>query len=173
MTEFCLIHDMIVACDGPCGNGTGNHTGGTYPFKQPQIINFFGTVSCILWLQGFILLMYWNIYEVPPAFLSVLAVAFKIVASCFFNVQPASGLLMQVPLGVKWSNFVGICLFHTGMVWVPLLLFKNTGNIQGGARVCVCVWGGCRFAGKHVCDVYGVCVRQRDLKRPHKCVRVV
>jgi len=114
MTEFCLIHDMIVACDGPCGNGTGNHTGGTYPFKQPQIINFFGTVSCILWLQGFILLMYWNIYEVPPAFLSVLAVAFKIVASCFFNVQPASGLLMQVPLGVKWSNFVGICLFHTG-----------------------------------------------------------
>ena len=113
MTEFCLIHDMIVACGGPCSSGT-NHSGGTYPFKQPQIINFFGTVSCILWLQGFILLMYWNIYEVPPAFLSVVAVAFKIIASCFFNVQPASGLLMQVPLGVDWSNFVGICLFHTG-----------------------------------------------------------
>ena len=38
----------------------------------------------------------------------------SILQSCFFNVQPASGLLEDKSLGVAWSNFVGICLFHSG-----------------------------------------------------------
>eukprot|EP00038_Savillea_parva_P027114 m.57630 g.57630 ORF g.57630 m.57630 type:complete len:227 (+) comp7777_c0_seq2:155-835(+) len=81
-----------------------------------ELINFFGTIEGILWLQGFILLLYWSFYEVPIAPMGCFATFLKFVASCFFNVQPASGLITMQPLGVPWSNFVGICLFHSGNV---------------------------------------------------------
>eukprot|EP00039_Didymoeca_costata_P029323 m.24180 g.24180 ORF g.24180 m.24180 type:complete len:227 (-) comp7583_c0_seq1:2076-2756(-) len=99
-TEFILLHQAL--------NG-----GPTY-YQNGTLINFFGTLEAILWLQGFMLLLYWAVYEIPFSGLGVTAVILKLLASCFFNIQPASGLLLGVDVGVTWSNFVGICLFHSG-----------------------------------------------------------
>lgn len=66
--------------------------------------------------QGFILLLYWSLYEIPIGFAGTFGTFLKLLASVFFNIQPASGLIEMEELGVPWSNFVGICLFHTGNV---------------------------------------------------------
>jgi hypothetical protein len=109
MTEFIMIHDAITS-EGEYKEFTQH---------QSALINFIGTLEAILWLEGFILLLYWQIYEltgagIPFNAVGTFGVVLKLIASCFFNVQPASGLLYEQPLGVHWSNFVGICLFHTG-----------------------------------------------------------
>eukprot|EP00041_Stephanoeca_diplocostata_P013260 m.232246 g.232246 ORF g.232246 m.232246 type:complete len:231 (+) comp19272_c0_seq8:298-990(+) len=83
------------------------------PPQDPQLANFLGSLEAILWLQGFILLMYWSLYEVPFQFSSCLGTLLKLLASVFFNLQPGSGLLNE-ELGPLKFNFVGICLFHTG-----------------------------------------------------------
>mmetsp|Transcript_32653 Transcript_32653/g.85502 ORF Transcript_32653/g.85502 Transcript_32653/m.85502 type:complete len:229 (+) Transcript_32653:70-756(+) len=92
-TEFCLLHST-----NPPTN---------------ELINFFGTLEGILWLQGFILLLYWSFYEVPIDPLGCFGTFLKFMASWFFNVQPASGLIKE-DIGVPWTNFAGICLFHSG-----------------------------------------------------------
>ena len=79
-----------------------------------ELINFFGTIEAVLWLQGFILLLYWCIYEVPFQFSGTFGCMLKLIASIFFNIQPAGGLIRSVEVGCPWSNFVGICLFHSG-----------------------------------------------------------
>jgi flagellar biosynthesis protein FliR len=56
------------------------------------------------------------LYILPLAISSARHIFHTPLASqaCFFNVQPASGILKEVAVGVLWSNFVGICLFHAG-----------------------------------------------------------
>lgn len=79
--------------------------------------NWFGSISCILWLQGFIILLHWIITAIGAPFYSVLGCCLKLVASVFFNIAPGTGLWLQLANGPKqtdWSNFVGILFFHTG-----------------------------------------------------------
>lgn len=84
------------------------------------LANFLGTISCVLWFQGFVLLLYFLHYEIGADRVTIFAAFVKLVAAVFFNIQPASSLfgrwdnIGDAAFGCSWSNFVGICLFHTG-----------------------------------------------------------
>ena len=85
------------------------------PAPDFPLVNLFGMFSCVLWFQGFILLNFFLVYEIPFDLLTVLGGMVKLLASIFFNLQPASGLLgYNGGAGYAWTNFTGICLFHAG-----------------------------------------------------------
>lgn len=71
----------------------------------------------------------------PALLLLLLLLRWRWVKSCFFNVQPASGLLEEEDLGVHWSNFVGICLFHSGNL-VSTYDMRNMFNSNRMLRAC-------------------------------------
>lgn len=79
-----------------------------------MLLNWFGTVSCILWLLGFIILLHWLI-RIHATLGSIIATSLKVLASFFFNLQPATAIGgTSAGLGFWWSNLVGILLFHIG-----------------------------------------------------------
>lgn len=88
-----------------------------------ELCNWFGVLSCICWLQGFILLAHW-LHSVGATRLGLAGCYLKLVAALFFNLQPMTGT-MNDPLlaggfprgggaGLWWSNLLGILLFHSG-----------------------------------------------------------
>jgi hypothetical protein len=78
--------------------------------------NWFGTVSCVWWLTGFVILQHW-LARLPATVGGQFACALKLVASVFFNMQPMTGIAgTRQNAGLAWSNLMGICLFHLGNV---------------------------------------------------------
>jgi hypothetical protein len=118
-------------------------------------VNAVGLVSCVAWLYGFLMLLHWVVSIAPGgAPTAIKSVGFygcvlKIAASIFFNMQPLSGLLMyRAGAGFRWSNLVGICLFHSGNLVNLVDMFILSLNKPGGyvsKRACahanLPVWG--------------------------------
>mmetsp|Transcript_75991 Transcript_75991/g.163074 ORF Transcript_75991/g.163074 Transcript_75991/m.163074 type:complete len:262 (+) Transcript_75991:59-844(+) len=88
-----------------------------------ELCNWFGVVSCIGWLLGFILLTHWfQTVGVPK--LTLLTGYIRIVASILFNLQPLTGTMNDPAMGggfsrgggagIWWSNLAGILFFHAG-----------------------------------------------------------
>jgi hypothetical protein len=98
--------------------------------SSAALINTFGAAEGVGWAVGFALLLDWQVEFLFPAIgVSRRALAgcvCKLVAAVFFNVQPWSWIIAGdlterggspcalTGVGVPWSNFVGIILFHTG-----------------------------------------------------------
>jgi len=91
--------------------------GGEAPGMFAELCNWFGVVSCIHWLGGFILLAHW-LHSVGATRLGLLGCYCKLVASVFFNLQPMTGTMGLAALGggagLWWSNATGITFFHVG-----------------------------------------------------------
>eukprot|EP00419_Tripos_fusus_P017451 CAMPEP_0172742302 /NCGR_PEP_ID=MMETSP1074-20121228/129213_1 /TAXON_ID=2916 /ORGANISM="Ceratium fusus, Strain PA161109" /LENGTH=226 /DNA_ID=CAMNT_0013572821 /DNA_START=3 /DNA_END=680 /DNA_ORIENTATION=+ len=84
--------------------------GGTFA----GLCNWFGTVSCLLWLLGFVILVHW-LRRVGATAMGVSGARLKLLAALFFNIQPMTGVAgINNGAGVWWSNLVGILLFHLG-----------------------------------------------------------
>lgn len=105
-----------------------------------ELINFFGTIEAVLWLEGFIVLLYWCIYEVPFQFSGTLGCVLKLAASVFFNLQPGSGLVDE-DIGIAWSNFVGISLFHGGNMVSVYSMFNMFDSSRPFSEGNLPVWG--------------------------------
>lgn len=118
LTEFVLIY---------LNAGQKLYYDGSPPlvsWATPHIVSIFGVLEAIGWAIGFLLLIEWLVWYAFDAWgkdrVALWAAMLKLLASAFFCIQPASQLgdpnsTMLVPgLGVPWSNFVGICLFHSG-----------------------------------------------------------
>jgi len=89
------------------------------------LINVFGALEGVGWVAGFALLIDWQVSYLFPLIgvsrRALLGAILKFVAAIFFNVQPFSWLVAGdssscslTGVGVPWSNFVGICFFHSG-----------------------------------------------------------
>jgi len=82
-----------------------------------ELSNWFGVVSCMCWLFGFIVLAHW-LHSVGATRMGLTGCYLKVIASIFFNLQPMTGT-MNDPLlggsaGLWWSNLTGILFFHSG-----------------------------------------------------------
>lgn len=86
-------------------------------------INWLGGISCVGWFVGFALLIDWLVFHTFPVWgpsrRALTGATLKLIASVLFNIQPWSGLSgagywKDNPIGVPWSNFVGIVFFHAG-----------------------------------------------------------
>jgi hypothetical protein len=76
--------------------------------------NWFGTVSCVNWFLGFVVLVHW-LKRIGAPQLGLTGAVLKLVASVFFNLQPMTGSAgIAGGAGWWWSNLVGILFFHIG-----------------------------------------------------------
>jgi len=82
-----------------------------------------GWLEGIGWLVGFALLIDWLVFSIFPVAggnrRALMGATLKLIASCFFCVQPISALTGPTyvqGMGAPWSNFVGILFFHSGNV---------------------------------------------------------
>lgn len=84
-----------------------------------ELCNWFGVLSCLCWLLGFILLAHW-LHSVGATRCGLAGCYMKLVASVFFNLQPMTGTmndaLLGGPAGLWWSNLTGILFFHGGNI---------------------------------------------------------
>lgn len=82
-----------------------------------ELGNWFGIVSCMSWLLGFVLLVHW-LHAVGATPMGLAGAYLKVAASVFFNLQPMTGTMNDRALGgaagLWWSNVVGITFFHIG-----------------------------------------------------------
>merc|ERR1712113_818559 len=94
-----------------------------------ELCNWFGVLSCICWLIGFILLAHW-LHSVGATQMGLAGSYLKLVASCFFNLQPMTGTmndpLLGGPAGLWWSNLTGILFFHFGNIVSCLDFYLHT-----------------------------------------------
>jgi len=120
------------------------------------IVNLLGAASCVGWVITFVLVIDWTVFSIFPAFgpnkVSLVGPVVKLIASCFFNIQPWSALIAPsygVPgIGVPWSNFVGILMFHTGncidsVSMYSLLNPKEGCGVQSGNWPVMGMWTLC------------------------------
>jgi hypothetical protein len=76
--------------------------------------NWFGTISCVWWFTGFVVLQHW-LARLPATKGGQFGCFLKLVASVFFNMQPMTGIAeTRLGAGLAWSNLTGILLFHSG-----------------------------------------------------------
>ena len=121
-----------------------------------SIVNPLGAASCVGWVVTFVLVIYWNVFDAFPVYgpdkIGLIGPLTKLVAACFFNIQPWSALIAPgygVPgIGVPWSNFVGIVLFHIGNCVDAVNIYKlfapqNGYGVQSGNWVPLAVWTLC------------------------------
>jgi len=88
--------------------------------------NWFGVVSCILWLTGFAILTHW-LKRIGATPMGVFGCQLKLLASVFFNLQPMTGTAgTRLGAGIWWSNLVGIIFFHSGNLVSCLDFFLHT-----------------------------------------------
>lgn len=108
---------------------------GPSPDYFAELCNWFGVVSCLLWLLGFLLLIHW-LHSVRATRMGLLGAYCKVLASVFFNLQPMTGS-MNDPVfaggypkgggaGTWWSNATGITFFHLGNIISCLDFFLHT-----------------------------------------------
>jgi len=112
--DFAALQDMV-------------HTGRFKMFDE--LCNWFGVLSCICWLGGFIILVHW-LHSVGATSMGLFGAYLKVIASCFFNLQPMTGTmndpLLGGPAGLWWSNLTGILFFHIGNMVSCLDFFLHT-----------------------------------------------
>ena len=121
-----------------------------------SIVNPLGAASCVGWVVTFVLVIYWNVFDAFPVYgpdkIGLIGPLTKLVAACFFNIQPWSALIAPgygVPgIGVPWSNFVGIVLFHIGNCVDAVNIYKrfdpqNGYGVQSGNWVPLAFWTLC------------------------------
>jgi len=119
--------------------------------RTDNLANFLGTCNCILWVQGFTLLTYWCLYEVPFDFTSTFASVTKLAAAIVFNIQPAAGLIepwvvdnttgVASPFYIIPYNFVGICLFHIGNMISSYAMYPLFDSKKPFSEANLAVWG--------------------------------
>jgi len=99
-----------------------------------ELCDWFGTVSCLGWLLGFVLLAHW-LDSVGATRMGQMGCILKLMAAVFFNLQPltasmndpafAGGFARGGGVGLWWSNFLGILLFHAGNLVSCLDFYLN------------------------------------------------
>lgn len=80
-------------------------------------VTFLFLISGALWLSGFTMVVFaLETLPVPMPLYVMLPLYLKVFASAFFVIGPMTSLLSgsSQSLGLKWSNLVGIILFHVG-----------------------------------------------------------
>lgn len=76
--------------------------------------NWFGTISCVWWFTGFVVLQHW-LARIGATRWGQLGCLLKLIAAIFFNLQPMTGIAgTRQHAGLAWSNLTGILLFHSG-----------------------------------------------------------
>ena len=99
-----------------------------WPAAQDDLTtwNILGVLEGVGWVIGFVLLIDWIVFEVQAPIMNVdersfdrqglIGATLKLIASVLFCIQPISYLAGYLPdsYGCPWSNFAGICFFHTG-----------------------------------------------------------
>lgn len=94
-----------------------------------KLCNWFGVISCVNWFAGFALLAHW-LHGVGATRMGLLGCYMKLVASVFFNLQPATGTMNDPMLGgsagLWWSNLTGILFFHGGNLVSCLDFYLHT-----------------------------------------------
>jgi len=62
-----------------------------------SIVNYLGAASCVGWVAGFTLLINWIVFSTFPVWgfdkRALTGATIKLIASCFFNIQPWSWIL--------------------------------------------------------------------------------
>ena len=139
--------------------------------EASSIVNPLGAASCVGWVVTFVLVIYWNVFDAFPVYgpdkIGLIGPLTRLVAACFFNIQPWSALIapIQAPeeaeaqcawmagygvpgIGVPWSNFVGIVLFHIGNCVDAVNIYKlfapqNGYGVQSGNWVPLALWTFC------------------------------
>lgn len=116
--DFAALQDMIRNLATP---------GGMNMFDE--LCNWFGVVSCICWLGGFIILAHW-LHSVGATSMGLAGCYLKVIASVLFNLQPMTGTMNDAmlggPAGLWWSNLAGILFFHTGNIVSCLDFYLHT-----------------------------------------------
>ena len=147
--------------------------------EASSIVNPLGAASCVGWVVTFVLFIYWNVFDAFPVYgpdkIGLIGPLTKLVAACFFNIQPWSALIAPgytvvvdevqlntlcemgfeagVPgIGVPWSNFVGIVLFHIGNCVDAVNIYKrfdpqNGYGVQSGNWLPLAFWTFCTGSG--------------------------
>mmetsp|Transcript_3106 Transcript_3106/g.6455 ORF Transcript_3106/g.6455 Transcript_3106/m.6455 type:complete len:264 (-) Transcript_3106:336-1127(-) len=104
--DFVSLQDLVRNIGAPGG-----------PNKFDELCNWFGVVSCLGWLLGFIILAHW-LHSVGATSMGLLGCCLKVIASVLFNLQPMTGTMNDPMLGgasgLWWSNLTGITFFHVG-----------------------------------------------------------
>lgn len=94
-----------------------------------ELCNWFGVLSCLNWLLGFILLAHW-LRSVGATQMGLVWCYMKLLASIFFNLQPMTGTMNDAMLGgasaLWWSNLTGILFFHFGDIVSCLDFYLHT-----------------------------------------------
>lgn len=116
-------------------------------------VSILGVLEAVCWFVGFGLLIDWIVFHTFDVFgksrSALTGAILKLIASAFFCVQPASQLgdprneFLVVGLGVPWSNFVGICLFHSGNcvdAWRMAGLFDSAAPTAHGNWPAIGTW---------------------------------
>lgn len=81
-----------------------------------KLNNWFGVVSCVHWLLGFVILVHW-LARIGGTKGALAGAGLKVVASVLFNLQPMTGTAGTAGgAGLWWSNFAGILCFHIGNI---------------------------------------------------------
>jgi hypothetical protein len=87
---------------------------GSFEMYIVGLDNWFGTISCIWWFTGFVVLQHW-LARIGATKYGQFGCFLKLVAAIFFNLQPMTGVAgTRGHAGLAWSNLTGILLFHSG-----------------------------------------------------------
>lgn len=144
MASTFLVLDFATAQLGSPTNPDG------YFSIHPNVSYITGVISCVFWLQGFILLTHWHVYSInDTASLGFMGTLLKLLAAIFFNMQPMSALWDETATASAnatnttalnwgsvspgnaaeymfgWSDFLGICLFHSGNLCSIIDMMRN------------------------------------------------
>ena len=119
LLEFLALHCTAYSNQSQC------------KWATPDFINWTGALEGVGWVVGFVLLIDWLVFDTfsvwGPSRRGLAGATLKLIASCFFCVQPFSsiewnqrGHIYGEPIptawayGVPWSNFVGIICAASG-----------------------------------------------------------
>merc|ERR1712176_857632 len=87
-----------------------------HPDSFAALCNWFGVVSCVCWFAGFVFLAHW-LHSAGATPMGLTGCYMKLIASCFFNLQPMTGTMnIRQGAGFWWSNLTGILFFHFGNI---------------------------------------------------------
>jgi hypothetical protein len=118
--QFLLIYHAGVGSPIAVGSLWWDGCPADCPPSASHWINSLGVLNCIGWVVGFAMLLDWNVNSLSPPHgrVGLTGVCLKLIAAVLFTIQPWSNLIDSdsgvAGLGVVWSNFAGICFFHSG-----------------------------------------------------------
>ena len=81
------------------------------------IVNPLGAASCVGWVVTFVLFIYWNVFDAFPVYgpdkIGLIGPLTKLVAACFFNIQPWSYLIAPYTGEVHGDPLASVCRGRT------------------------------------------------------------